>query len=76
MPYTCTRIYCLNICFVFQGHTDEEAELWLEEIQTAIDNANKDAQFGLKCKSYMNQTLKIHKRITCGSNNQIIWFSH
>lgn len=40
--------------FVFQGHTDEEAELWLEEIQTAIDNANKDAQFGLKCKSYMN----------------------
>lgn len=42
----------MNICFVFQGHTDEEAELWLEEIQTAIDNANKDAQFGLKCKSY------------------------
>lgn len=31
-----------------EGHTDEEAELWLEEIQTAIDNANKDAQFGLK----------------------------
>lgn len=43
----------LEHLFCFQGHTDEEAELWLEEIQTAIDNANKDAQFGLKCKSYM-----------------------
>ncbi|XP_061172402.1 ras GTPase-activating-like protein IQGAP1 isoform X1 [Saccostrea echinata] len=27
---------------------DEEMELWLEEIQAAVDNANKDAQFGLK----------------------------
>ncbi|KAK3096452.1 hypothetical protein FSP39_000292 [Pinctada imbricata] len=27
---------------------DEEAELWVEEIQTAIENGNKDAEVGLK----------------------------
>ena len=37
-------------CCIWQGQTDEEVELWVEEIQSAVDNANKDAQFGLKCK--------------------------
>ncbi|XP_056022517.1 ras GTPase-activating-like protein IQGAP1 isoform X2 [Ostrea edulis] len=27
---------------------DEEVELWVEEIQTAVENANRDAQFGVK----------------------------
>ncbi|XP_078316270.1 ras GTPase-activating-like protein IQGAP1 isoform X2 [Crassostrea virginica] len=31
-----------------EGQTDEEVELWVEEIQSAVDSANKDAQFGLK----------------------------
>lgn len=74
MLYICIRIYCLNICFVFQGYIDEEVELWFEEIQIVIDNVNKDVQFGFKCKLYMNQVLKIYKRIICGLNNQIIWF--
>lgn len=37
-------------CLMLQQTKDEAAVLWLEEIQAAIEKANKDAEDAQKCK--------------------------
>lgn len=42
--------------FIYLQETeDEEAELWVEEIQSSIETANRDAETGLKS----NELLKL-----------------
>ena len=36
--------------FIQQKTNDEEAELWVEEIQSSVEAANKDSESGVRSK--------------------------
>ena len=49
-PYESISFYFKNIFCIWQDTAVESAELWLDEIQSSIDNANEQTKEGVRCK--------------------------